>query len=250
MLSPSSIERLRVDSLLGRRVLYYQTLPSTMDAAWEAARGGCPEGTLVLAEEQTVARGRFDRPWLSPQGSLSLSLVLRPASLCLPSLPMVTSLAMAQAIEKATSLRPAIKWPNDIMLGGKKVCGLLIEAKAGLAVVGAGLNVNMAASAYPEVAGTATSLSQELGRDVPLKEVLLAFLEEMERLYLACQKGKAIHREWAARLETLGRRVAVKVNDHIEKGLAEDVDENGHLLLRRPDGSTVRLIAGEVTLSF
>ena len=239
--------------LMGRKVLYYPSLPSTMKVGREAAQQGAVEGTLVLAGQQTSGKGRLGRSWVSPPGNLSLSLVLRPTLRQLPRLTILAALAVAHAIERVTGLEPRLKWPNDVLLRGKKVCGILVESQTSghsvaYAVVGVGLNVNLDPSAYPDIAEIATSLRAEAGRDVSPSQVLEAFLEETERLYLALQRGEPIHEEWRRRLETLGKEVRVTWGDEVEEGLAEGVDDDGNLLLRRPDGKLAVIAAGDVTL--
>ncbi len=225
-----------------------------MDVAKEKAGEGAEEGLVVLAEEQSRGRGRLGREWLSPGGSLSLSILLRPTLPLLPSLIMLASLAVVHTIEKNTGLKASIKWPNDVLMRGKKVCGILIEnaiegQRVLYSVIGIGLNVNLDIKEYPQISSLATSLSQELGKEVDRQQVLQSLLEEVEKLYLALRQGISLHREWQARLETLGKRVRASWGDRVEEGYAEAVDEEGGLLLRRSDGSQVKILAGDVTLA-
>lgn len=252
-LSPTSIQEKLNTDFLGQPILYFPRLASTMDAARQAATEGVAEGTLVIADEQTAARGRRGRGWFSPSGSLAFSLVLRPTLAQLPSLIMVASLAVVRTIEALATLRAQIKWPNDVLIGGKKVCGILIESqlKGGgvdFAIVGVGLNVNVALSRFPPLAAPATSLSAELGREVSRVEVLCRLLGEMEKLYLEVRAGSEIARRWRQHLATLGQRVQVQVEGTTMVGVAEGVTREGHLLLRREDGHLARIVAGEVSL--
>ncbi|MEE9284525.1 MAG: biotin--[acetyl-CoA-carboxylase] ligase, partial [Dehalococcoidia bacterium] len=219
-----------------------------------------PEGAIVVADRQTAGRGRFQRPWVSPPGAaIYLSLVLRPAPEHLLQLGMVASLAVVRAVARSSGLAAAIKWPNDIEAGGRKLAGILIDSAMGTtgvdhAVVGIGLNISLDPTQFPEIAETATSLSRELGRIVDRREVLQALLVEIEEVYERVKHGQSIVKEWRQRLSTLGHRVTVAWpgdREHkslVEHGTAEDVDEDGALILRRQDGSRVKLIAGEVTL--
>ncbi|MBI4304340.1 MAG: biotin--[acetyl-CoA-carboxylase] ligase [Chloroflexi bacterium] len=248
-----SIRRDLATTFMGRHIVHYETLPSTMDVARKIAAEGAPEGTLVLAEEQTVARGRRGRVWVSPKGSLALSLILRPSLEELPRLVMVASLAVSRSIQQATGLKADIKWPNDVLIRGKKVCGILIEnALRGQvvdwAVVGIGINVSLDIALYPDISAIATSLSSEAGREVPRLDVLRLLLVQMERLYLASRRGEPVYDEWQNRLITLGKRIRVRFGEAIEEGLAESVDKDGALLLRRSDGRLTTVTAGEVTL--
>lgn len=246
-------ERLRT-AFVGRRLIYCSSTLSTQDVARAEAERGTPEGTLVLAEEQTAGRGRLGRTWVSPAGAnLYLTLVMRPPAAHLRWLSIIAPLAVAQAVEETTGLSPRIKWPNDLLLAGRKLCGVLIESELSggeprYALVGIGLNVNLKVEALPEIAQIATSLRRELGREVPREEVLAALLNRFEALYGEAQRGRTVYEGWRSRLETLGRQVRVTFGDQREEGLAEDVDPQGRLILRRADGSRIALEAGEVTL--
>jgi BirA family biotin operon repressor/biotin-[acetyl-CoA-carboxylase] ligase len=247
-------ERKRLElELIGRRVIAYPRLTSTNDVAKREARKGTPEGTVILAEEQTAGKGRLKRTWLSPKGSVALSIILHPTPAQLPSLIMVASLAVVHCIEKVSGLAAQIKWPNDVLVNGKKVCGILIESDVrgktvDYAVIGIGLNVNLNPSDFPEIAATATSLSSELGRELNLPEVIGCLLLEAERLYLALPEGDAVFEEWRQRLVTLGQEVEVSSGSTVYKGRAESVASDGSLLLRQPDGNLVKIVAGDVSL--
>jgi BirA family biotin operon repressor/biotin-[acetyl-CoA-carboxylase] ligase len=235
---------------IGRNVIYYPSIPSTMDEAKRAATEGAAEGTIVVAEEQTGGRGRLGRVWLSPKGNIAMSLILYPNLEQLPRLNMVASLAVAQAIEKVSRLKAELKWPNDVLIRGKKVCGILVESAlrgedVAWAIVGIGVNVNIDPASLP---GPATSLSSELGHEVSQAEMLKCLLEELEQLYIALQRREPIYEQWRGQLSTLGKKVRVGWGERVEEGYAESVDSEGHLLLRRSDGSLLKIAAGEVTL--
>jgi BirA family biotin operon repressor/biotin-[acetyl-CoA-carboxylase] ligase len=237
---------------VGRNILYYASISSTIDEAKRAAKAGIAEGTIIVAEEQTAGRGRMGRAWLSPKGNIALSLVLYPSLGQLPCLNMIASLAVANIIEKLTPLKAELKWPNDVLTRGKKVCGILVDSAlrgkdVEWAIISLGLNVNLA-PIPAEFANFATSLSYETGHDFSLSEVLISLLNELERLYLALQRGEPIYEQWRSKLETLGKTMRVKSGNIVEEGFAESVNNEGHLLLRRHDGSLVELTAGEVTL--
>ncbi len=253
-ISEVSIYRGLRTETVGRNIIYLPTVSSTMDIAKRAVGDSAAEGTIVIADEQTAGRGRMGRKWLSPPGvSILLSIILKPDLAELSRLNMVAALATAQSIERVTGIRPSIKWPNDIIIEGKKVSGMLIESDirdeaVNSAILGIGVNVNLDPSIHPEIKDTATSLREVLGEEVSRLELLTALLEEFEQLYRALRHGEPIHKEWQKRLETLGRRVRVKMGDSQEEGYAESVDGEGHLFLRRPDESLIELVAGEVTL--
>lgn len=252
-ISPASILQNLTTSIIGQHIRYYHTIPSTMDTAKKAARQGAAEGTIVIAEEQTAGRGRLGRSWLSPRGGIALSIILRPNLRQLPRLIMVASLAASHSIEQVSGLKTDIKWPNDVLIRGKKACGILVESAirgqtVDWAIVGIGINVNLDPADFPEIAAIATSLSAELGRNVSRLDILRTLLSEMELLYLALRRGEPIHEEWRSHLETLGKMVRVSSGGLVEEGRAESVDEDGSLLLRRSDGSLAVLTTGEVTL--
>jgi BirA family biotin operon repressor/biotin-[acetyl-CoA-carboxylase] ligase len=246
---------LRTD-FIGRRAFYEASTPSTMDIARCEAHAGAPEGAIALAEEQTAGQGRMGRSWVSPAGeNIYVTIVLRPTLEQLRYISVIAPLAVCHAIEETANLLPRIKWPNDIVINGKKVCGLLTQTeisdgKLDFAITGIGINVNMDVARHEEIRDIATSLHTELGRDVPREDLLAAMLNHFESLYLAHRRGEVISIAWKHRLETLGQHVRVSGPDGalLEQGVAVDADSDGSLILRRDDGSHVRIEAGEVTL--
>lgn len=252
-LSPADISRNLKTDFIGKKVIAYPSLSSTNDIAKREAKKGAREGTVILAEEQTAGRGRLKRAWLSPKGSIALSIILHPTPAQLPSLIMVASLAVARCIEKVGGLETQIKWPNDVLIKGKKVCGILIESDirgnaVDYAVIGIGINVNLLPVDFPEIAATATSLAQELGREISQREMIRCLLVEAENLYLALPEGDSVFREWRDRLVTLGKEVELISGKTSYKGVAESVANDGSLLLRQPDGNLIKIVAGDVSL--
>jgi BirA family biotin operon repressor/biotin-[acetyl-CoA-carboxylase] ligase len=238
--------------LIGQRVIAYPRLTSTNDIAKRQAKKGAREGTVVLAEEQTAGKGRLKRAWLSPRGSVALSVILHPTPAQLPHLIMVASLAVVHCIEKV-DLKAQIKWPNDVLVNNKKVCGILIESDVrgsavDYAVIGIGLNVNLKTADFPEIAATATSLSSELGRELSRREIIRCLLVELEDLYLALPEGDSVFREWQDRLVTLGKEVELISGQTTHQGVAESVASDGSLFLRQPDGKLIKVVAGDVSL--
>lgn len=265
------LERARIETLLrtvhwGRNLILLERTGSTNDVAKGMAAEGAPEGTVVVAEEQTAGRGRLGRRWVAPPGTCLLcSLLFRPA---LPLsranwLTMLTSMAAADAIREQTGLRVDLKWPNDLVVPARgadgrtrawrKLAGVLTETgvrgeRLDFVIVGIGINVNVPPDLLPGLAPDATSVLAETGREADRALLLATFLREVERRYEALWTGKSPYREWAARLATIGKRVRVTTSTASFVGVAEGVDEEGALLLRTEDGICHRLLAGDVTL--
>src|SRR4030066_965914 len=167
----TSLQSLLNTKFVGRQLYYYHQLATTMETARELVKKGAAEGAVVIAGRQTAGRGRIGRTWLSPEGSLAMSVILKPPLDNLPQLVMIASLAVVRAIKNVAGLETRIKWPNDILIKGKKVCGILIEnevkgGRVNFAIIGIGININFDPSAFPEISNIATSLSHELGAEV------------------------------------------------------------------------------------
>lgn len=266
---------------VGQTVYYWPAIDSTNDELKRLAEGGVPEGALAITDEQLAGRGRLERKWIAPAGSsLLMSLLFRPTFLAptrAQQLTMICSLAAADAVRAVTGLQPTLKWPNDLLLEGKKLAGLLTElgfastfpdshlgrSKAKRAheadtlawvVVGVGLNVNVDFSSdtslpdWPDLADTAISLAMALGRPVSRLPLLQGYLVGVESRYDTLRAGYSPHHEWASRLATLGQRVTISAPDGVYQGVAEAVDDTGALLLRQPDGRIKHILAGDVTL--
>ena len=255
-LTMEAITRELPTRLIGRRVVVYPRVGSTNDEAKRLAEDGAPEGTLVVADEQTAGRGRLQRTWWAPAGTaLLMSLILRPdlAPHQAQRLTMLCSLAVCDAIAGTTGLVPAVKWPNDVLRRGRKVCGILTElgikgTRLVYAVVGMGVNVNVNFGGAGELTLTATSLAQELGREVSRLELLRAILINIEERYTRLRAGESPHAEWAARLATLRQRVVITTPTEQLSGIAEGVDADGALILRDESGALRPILAGDVTL--
>jgi BirA family biotin operon repressor/biotin-[acetyl-CoA-carboxylase] ligase len=238
---------------LGRRIVYLTSTDSTMDVARREAEGGAPEGTVVIAEEQTAGRGRFGRQWVSPPGlNLYMTVILRPDIHQLRALALVAPLSVCRLLEASTRIRPLIKWPNDVVVGRRKLAGILIESELSggnprYALIGLGLNVNFRPAGTP-VADVATSIAQELNKEVSRERVFANTMNHMEELYRRCASGHHVYDLWRARLDTLGREITVNFRGEAFAGVAEDVDPEGNLILRRDDGELMTFEAGEVSL--
>ncbi len=237
---------------IGQNILYFPRLSSTMDAARREIKNKAPEGTVVIAGEQTTGRGRLKRAWFAPGGNIAFSLVLYPDVAGLPYLIMIASLAAAQSIESVTGLQTQIKWPNDVLIAGKKVAGILIESEVkgntARAVIGIGINVALRPAEINEISATATSLEEQLGKNVSREEIIKTLLEEFEKLYIKLPDSTFIFKLWQSRLVTLGQKVTAAWGDDVIQGIAESVDESGALTIRNDNGTLTRVVAGDVTL--
>lgn len=236
---------------LGHPILYFPAIGSTNTYAMELAREGAAEGTLVTTDDQTLGRGRIGRSWLSlPYQQLALSVVLRPD---FPPhfLVMASALSVAGAIEAVMGLQPEIKWPNDVLIDGRKVCGILIETSGENAVLGIGLNVNGSLATYPELAARATTLSDALGHGLSREALAIAVLTRLDAFYASLQTHgddarQEVRGTWRTRLVTLGKHVTIHQNDGAIDGIAEDVDADGALLVRMVSGSLQTATWGDV----
>lgn len=245
--------------IIGKQILYREEVTSTQDIAEELARGGAEEGLVVVSERQTKGRGRKGRNWISPaREGVYLSIVLRPGLKAsqIIQIPLVASVAVSRAIKAVTPLYPRIKWPNDIMIGEKKVGGILTEMSCEIdrinyAILGIGINVNTPKSLLPgPIRVRATSLSEECGDYVSRISLVQCFLAELETLYsqFLTSGFETIRGEWKVLSNTLGSWVEVcDVKERLE-GKALDVDEDGFLLVRKEDGDVKRIITGDVYL--
>jgi BirA family biotin operon repressor/biotin-[acetyl-CoA-carboxylase] ligase len=239
--------------MIGRRILYYPSVTSTNEIARTEAERGIQEGAVVVADEQTAGRGRLRRSWMTPTGNIAMSVVLYPEKQILPSLIMMASLAVSRSIETVTDLKTQIKWPNDVLIDGRKVCGILIESdvrkeKIRYAVIGIGINVNAGKEIFSGIQTPATSLNIEAGKEVSRLLLIRELLTAMDNQYYILRSGGSVFSEWSDRLVTLGKEVRVTSGEEIYEGIAESVDADGSLLVRSPDGSLNKVIAGDVTL--
>jgi BirA family transcriptional regulator, biotin operon repressor / biotin---[acetyl-CoA-carboxylase] ligase len=246
----------------GHPVHLYRQIGSTNDEARRLAQAAAPEGLMVVAEEQSAGRGRAGRRWITRSGSaLAFSLVLRPTAPPAQAvrLTMIAGLAVCEAIEQIAGVRAALKWPNDILLGGQKTGGILVEAvtaaegEAGgrleYAVLGIGINVEEA-PAPDQVDFPATALQVQAGRPVDRLRLLRAILQRLEARYpaMTASDPQPLHADWAARLAWLGEPVVARTAGGEYAGQAEGADPDGALVLRLDSGERVRVLAGDVRL--
>lgn len=238
---------------IGRRIHAYEATNSTMDVAHRLAAAGEPEGSVVVAEGQSKGRGRMGRSWISPKGKgIYASFILRPPLQLsrVPAVTLMSAVAVARAIQASTELRPELKWPNDLLLDGRKVAGILTELNAELnrvnyVVIGIGVNVNTPRSALP---AAATSLLEETGGRVDRLALARRLFLEMDRAYAEFLEGglAPLLEAWRQFAGFLGKRIRVAAQGRTLDGQAVDLDENGALLVRTDSGIIEPVSAGEV----
>lgn len=244
---------------LGKTVYYYESIDSTNREARVLASGGAPHGSLVLAEEQTGGKGRLGRGWFSPQNmGIWCTLILRPeiAPAEAPPITMLAAVAVAAAVEKVIGIKPGIKWPNDLLMDGKKFCGILTEMNAEMdkvhyLLVGIGINVKTPPDHFPkELKSLATSLCQWTKQTISRLALIRQMLVEFEKFYSVwLQSGfEPVLEEWKKRCVTLDCPVRISTPKESWEGWAEDVKTDGSLVLRFPDGTRQSFMTGEVSL--
>lgn len=250
-------ERLNAE-IIGRRLVCLADTASTNADAFHLAEEGAVEGTVVIADAQSGGKGRMGRVWSSPPGiNLYCSVVLRPGvkPYQAPQLTFLSAVAVARAIELTTNLKPEIKWPNDVLLSGRKVAGLLNEMSSetdgiNFVILGIGVNLNMTAVQFPpDLRTPATSLLLEQGRQVSRAQFAASMLNELDRLYTEfLERGFApVREEWHKRCNANGHDVSVSDGGaEIMRGRFDGIDSDGALLLCRADGTLERILSGDV----
>ena len=233
---------------LEQRIHHFREIGSTMDVARELARKGARAGTIVIAESQTGGRGRLSRQWLSPQGGIYFTLILRPriGPAYAPRINLMVAVAVATTIRKLFGLKAELKWPNDVLAAGKKVCGILAEMDAEMDVVnfvnvGIGINANNPTTSFEK---TATSLKEVLGREISRKGFLGALIIEIERWQPLLMKADLL-KEWKELSATLNKEVTVMSLGEELTGQAVDIDSTGALILKDRNGSLKTVLAGD-----
>jgi BirA family biotin operon repressor/biotin-[acetyl-CoA-carboxylase] ligase len=243
--------------VIGKEILQFAEVASTNTIAMELAQKGAADGTVIIAETQTGGKGRLGRSWTSPHGNLYVSVILRP-SVPISKAPLITlmgAVAVASGVRRHCGVPAGIKWPNDILLSGKKVSGLLTEMSAEPdrirhIVLGIGVNVNMDSSALqPDVRKISTTLATAVGKPVDRTALLRTLLAELDLWYHRFLKGDAeVLAAWKELNVTLGHRVAVSGGGAKLEGLARGVDAEGRLILMLDDGTLQQVAAGDVTI--
>jgi len=247
------------NKIIGRDIRVFEETGSTNDVVEKLARDGVGEGVVVFAEAQSRGRGRLGRKWISPpRKGLWFSILLRPE--LRPSeatqLTVAAATALVRALRAQTGLEPKIKWPNDILLNGKKIAGVLTELSAELdrikyIILGIGVDVNLASADLPaDLRKLATSLRIETGKTFRRADLAAAILAELERDYARIHENQFgfVADEWERQCATLGHQVSIQMGGRTIQGRAESLDKDGALLLRTEHGRLERIIGGDVTV--
>lgn len=268
--TPDNIDAFEISYKLGTKILgssikIFNTMDSTNNYAKKLAVEGCSEGTTVIAEEQISGRGRIGRDWSSPSGrGIWMSIVLRPPiePNSVQIITLAAAAAVTNAIKKVTGISVGIKWPNDIVLEGRKLCGILTEMgsemdRVNYVVVGIGINIGQEKDDFPEnIRDKAVSLKSyamenrlnlpKIKRNDIIKETLI----QLERLYGFLLEGntRAVTNEWRSASATLGKKVRVLFKNSEYQGVAEDITEEGHLLVYCDDGQLREIVSGEISV--
>lgn len=257
-LYPGELSKGLSTEVFGQKIHHFHSIDSTNNAAKQLAEGGSAEGTVVIAEKQTQGRGRMDRTWYSPAGGIWMSVILKPdmPPYRVQGITLVAAVAVVNAVKEVTGLNPLIKWPNDIFLEGRKICGILTEMKAEMdrvdyIIIGIGVNTNTHPAELEQNAPDAGSLKMALNQTVDRKALVRQILSHLEAYYFDyCSNGISSTLDlWKENNFTLGRNVVLKMGEQEFSGVAEDITSEGGLVLRDEDGCTKVFYSGEVTVS-
>lgn len=259
-LSLSELEPYLSTRFIGRSIIYLDSVDSTNTYAKKLAEEAFQDGTVVVSEEQTAGKGRLGRYWVSPKGKgIWMSIMLKPDLLPsdAPKLTIAAAHAVSKALWSSCGVDARIKWPNDIVAGGRKLCGILTEMSAEAdeiksVIVGIGINANLEKEDFgPGVEDMATSIRLEKGSAVPRKLVAAAVLNEFEKAYeafIASGSIKAFLDEYKSKSAVLGKEVRVISRKEEIKGLAVDISEEGHLVIKLENGALKEVMSGEVSV--
>jgi len=255
LILPYEVKKGLKTEIIGHDIHYFKEVDSTNNVAKYLAEDGAEEGTIVVAEIQNRGKGRRGKTWISPPGGIWMSIILRPdiPPFSTPQLTLVTGVAVAKTLKKELKLDVGIKWPNDILIGDKKVCGILTEVNASVnkvnyVVVGIGIDMNIDVPLFPPDLQTgATSLKNELDTEINGPILVQKFLLEFESLYNKFTEGKfpEILSEWRILSNTIGKRVEVRTRGKTVRGEAVGINKDGVLILELEDGSLTKMISGE-----
>jgi len=257
MIDEKKLQKSLSSRLVGQRVIYLKTVDSTNEYAFGVANKGASEGTVILADEQTKGKGRLQRVWQSPPGlNIYTSVILRPPfkPAVAPRITLMAGVAVADLVSQYGVRGVALKWPNDVLIGGRKVCGILTEMKAtgdrvDFVVVGIGLNVNMRKEDFSsEILDRATSVREETGSVTPRQDLAVQLYHHLEKWYkVLLEEGfPPVRESWLAFADILGKKIRTGPGKDEQPGQVIGVDEDGALLIKNPMGLRQRVISGDI----
>ena len=259
LLLPQEIKNGLFTDYIGQKIFYFPELKSTNIIAKVKASPraeGINEGTIIIAERQSAGKGRLGRRWFSPLGGIWLSIILYPqlSPSYIPRITLMAAVAIVKAMERYAQIKSQIKWPNDILINEKKVCGILTEMSAELdminwIVVGIGINANINQGEFPEdLKGNSTSLKEILGKKISRVRLAQILLEEFEKYYerLKRREFSSILKEGKLYSHTLKRKIKINMGEKIITGEAIDINEEGALILKKEDGELLEIISGTI----
>ena len=245
--------------IIGHSIHYFHEIGSTNDEAFRLGREGAPEGTVIVANSQSAGKGRLQRSWFSPpRSNIYTSVILRPEfnPAEAPRITIMAGLAAAQTIETYCPRKTRIKWPNDVLLDGKKVCGILAQMQAGkdkidFVILGIGINVNIASDEFPpEIRKIATSIAAQTGAFHSRHDLLITLYKNLSKWYKTFTSTgfEIIREEWLKIASLIGCETQVKFGNEIIKGKALGIDERGALVMSDSKGKTVKILAGDASI--
>jgi len=246
-----------LDIKLVKNFVVFNEISSTNLKAKELAQKNAGEGTIVISKIQKKGRGRFTRTWESPSGGLYFSIILRPE--CEPDkttlLPLIGALSVCKTVSSIIDLDVKIKWPNDVLIDGKKVCGILLESESGkdklkFVILGIGINLNTDMSSLSEeLHRFSTSISNEIGINLDYYDFLKKLLVNLVKYYTMFAEGKfeMIVNEWKNNSDTIGRKLIIDMSTEKINATAIDVDSSGFLIVKTEDGEVKKINSGDCT---
>jgi BirA family biotin operon repressor/biotin-[acetyl-CoA-carboxylase] ligase len=243
--------------IIGREIHYYESVPSTMIIAKELALEGAQDGTVVLADIQNVGRGRLGRSWSSPKGGIWMSIILRPSvsSEETPLITLAAGVAVCQTIKKLYLINSGLKWPNDVIINRKKVCGILTEGcidsgTIKFAILGIGVNLNFSSNLLPkDLSQYASTLLSESGKHINSIDFFHQLLKELDAVYRYLGNNNLnIIKSWRDFSVTIGKEVVAAGNDNVIVGIAKDITSDGSLVIETKNGELIEVRSGEVSL--
>ncbi|MFQ5978456.1 MAG: biotin--[acetyl-CoA-carboxylase] ligase [Candidatus Hodarchaeales archaeon] len=248
------VKHLRV----AKEIFYYHEVNSTNVVAQKLVQQDTGNGTAIISSIQTAGRGRLGRNWESPSGGIWLSIVLYPPPQAtnLSLITIVAAVAVARTVEKVLGIEAEIKWPNDILVGGMKVCGILCELLSGPSgwaiIAGVGINLNIDKEDLPILETyPAGSLKMFARKEISEERFMVHFFRNFNESYSNFLRGdqgrKRLLDRWRKHAEMLGKRIIIKLGDELLEGIAKDVDNNGYLVFKAPNGEITHIMAGDIT---